>query len=61
MNKTGLKTFVCSFVFTLSAMVTVDRVFFYAPETAETVIIPRKNIALFFSGSKYTGAGRLSV
>ena len=51
MNKTGLKTFVCSFVFTLSAIVTVDRAFFYAPETAETVIIPRKNIALFFSGS----------
>ena len=50
MNKTGFKTFVCSFVFTLSAIMGADRAFFYTPEkTEENLKIPRKNIALFFS------------
>lgn len=49
MNKTGLKTFVCSFVLTLSAILSADRAFFYTPKTEETIKIPRKNIALFFS------------
>ena len=50
MNKTGLKTFVWSFVFTLSVIVGSDRAFFYTPEkTEENLKIPRKNIALFFS------------
>ena len=52
MNKTGFKTFVCSFVFTLSAIVGADRAFFYTPEkTEENLKIPHKNIALFFSQS----------
>ena len=50
MNKTGLKTFVCSFVFTLSAIIGTDRAFFYTPDTTEENLkIPRKNITLFFS------------
>ena len=52
MNKTGFRTFVCSFVFTLSVIVGADRAFFYAPEkTEENLKIPHKNIALFFSQS----------
>ena len=50
MNKTGLKTFACSFVITLFAIVGVNRAFFYTPKATETEIkIPRKNITLFFS------------
>lgn len=50
MNKTGLKTFVCSFVLTLSAILGADRAFFYTPAAVEEPIkIPRKNITLFFS------------
>lgn len=49
MTRIGFKTFVYSFVFTLSAVISVDRAFFYTPRTAEnSVQIPRKNIALFF-------------
>lgn len=49
MKKTGFKTFVCSFVFTLSAIICVDKAFFYTPQPSEEDIqIPRKNIALFF-------------
>lgn len=51
MNKTGLKAFVCSFVLTLSAIVSADKAFFYTPQVAEDIKIPRKNIALFFSHS----------
>lgn len=50
MSKTGLKTFVFSFAFTLSAVLGVDRAVFRAPELSkEELKIPRKNIALFFS------------
>lgn len=50
MNKTGLKTFVCSFVLTLSAIFGADRAFFYNPAAVEEPVkIPRKNITLFFS------------
>ena len=52
MNKTRFKAFFCSFVLSLSAILIVDRAFFYTPEPAEdNVKIPRKNIALFFSDS----------
>ncbi len=52
MKKTGFKTFVCSFVFTLSAIICVDKAFFYTPQSSEEDIqIPRKNIALFFQKS----------
>ena len=52
MNKTGFKTFVFSFVLALSAILFAGRVCLYTPETTkETIKIPRKNIALFFSHS----------
>jgi len=53
MNKTVLKTFVCSFVLSLSAILGADKVFFCAPVPQESSIkIPRKSIALFFGGSE---------
>ena len=53
MNKTGFKTFVFSFVLTLSVILGAGRAYLYTPETAkEPVQIPRKNIALFFSHSQ---------
>ena len=54
MNKTGLKTFVYSFVLTLSAIVVADKVFFVAPkDDVASVVVPRKNIALFFGGDNH--------
>ena len=53
MTRIGFKTFVYSFVFTLSAIIIVDRAFFYTPQMTENnVQIPRKNIALFFRPSQ---------
>ncbi|MBQ8464477.1 MAG: hypothetical protein IJ545_00540 [Alphaproteobacteria bacterium] len=50
MNKTGFKTFVFSFVLTLSVILYAGRAYLYTPETTkEQIVIPRKNIALFFS------------
>lgn len=50
MSKTGLKTFVFSFGLTLSAILGIDKAFFYTPETSkEALKIPRKNITLFFN------------
>lgn len=49
MEKTGLKTFVCSFVLSLFTIVTVNKEFFHTPNTSEPEIkIPNKNISLFF-------------
>lgn len=49
MNKTGLKTFVYSFVLTLSAIFIADKAFFVAPkDDVDSIVVPRKNIALFF-------------
>ena len=49
MNKTRFKAFLCSFVLSLSAILVVDRAFFYTPESSrEDVKIPRRNITLFF-------------
>lgn len=54
MNKTGFKTFVFSFVLTLSVILGAGRAYFYTPETTkEQIQIPRKNIALFFSHSQH--------
>lgn len=49
MKKTGLKTFVCSFVFSLFTILAVNEVFFHTrrPSTQE-LKIPNQNIALFF-------------
>ena len=49
MTRIGFKTFVYSFVITLSVVIGVDRAFFYTPQTPKNdVQIPRKNISLFF-------------
>lgn len=49
MNKTGLTTFVYSFVLTLSAIVVADKVFFATPkDDMDSIVVPSKNIALFF-------------
>lgn len=49
MSKTGLKTFVCSFVVTLSVVLGADRAFFCTPKVKnDDLKIPRKNISLFF-------------
>lgn len=49
MGKTGLKTFVCSFVLSLFTILTVNKEFFHTPNTPEPeIIIPNKNISLFF-------------
>lgn len=49
MKKTGLKTFVCSFVFSLFIMLLINGAFFHAqrPSTSE-LKIPKQSIALFF-------------
>jgi len=51
MKKTAFKTFVCSFVFSLFILFTINGLFFYTPEaTSQNVKIPSKNISLFFMG-----------
>ena len=53
MLKTTLKTFLCSFVVSLSAILTADRVFFYTPETPQKESkIYSKNIVLFLKSDK---------
>lgn len=60
MNKTSLKTFVCSFVLTLFAVLSVNKVFFYVDKTpAEPLKIPHKNISLFFSKNSNVYASRV--
>ena len=46
MSKTGLKTFVCSFVVTLSVVLGADRAFFCTPKVKNDEL----NIAYFFRG-----------
>ena len=49
MGKTSLKTFVCSFVFSLFTILSVNKEFFSVPKPSDTEIkIPNKNISLFF-------------
>lgn len=51
MKKTAFKTFVCSFVFSLFILFTINGLFFYTPKaTSRHVKIPSKNISLFFMG-----------
>ena len=50
MGKTSLKTFVCSFVFSLFTILSVNKEFFSVPKPSDTEIkIPNKNISLFFT------------
>ncbi len=57
MNKTSLKTFVCSFVLTLFAILNVNKVLFYVDKTpVEPLKIPHKNISLFFSKNSHVHA-----
>lgn len=57
MKKTGLKTFVCSFVFSLFTILAVNEAFFHTrrPSTQE-LKIPNQNIALFFKDELRTAA-----
>lgn len=49
MQKTAFKTFVCSFVFSLFILFTINGLFFYTPKVSpQHLEIPRKNISLFF-------------
>lgn len=49
MGKTGLKTFVCSFVLSLFTILTVNKEFFHIQNASEPeIVIPNKNISLFF-------------
>ncbi len=51
MGKTGLKTFVCSFTFSLFAFVGAGKeLFSISPNTQDNIIIPNKNISLFIKG-----------
>lgn len=70
MKKTAFKTFVCSFVFSLFILFTINGLFFYTPEaTSQNVKIPSKNISLFFMGAaggahekqRYVFAGNFNV
>lgn len=57
MKKTGFKTFVCSFVFSLFIVFAINGVFFHTrrPSTQE-LKIPNQNIALFFTDEPKTAA-----
>lgn len=51
MGKTGLKTFVCSFTFSLFAFVWAGKEFFVLSQPPQNdIVIPNKNISLFFKG-----------
>ncbi len=58
MKKTAFKTFVCSFVFSLFILFSVNGLFFYAPQSlSNNIKIPSKNISLFFMGdTTHTGS-----
>ena len=50
MEKTGLKTFVCSFAFSLLAFVSAGKEWLTVPSNkSQEIIIPSKNISLFFN------------
>ncbi len=56
MQKTTFKTFLCSFVVSLSAILIVDRVFFYTPDLPlQKTKISSKNITLFLKTDVYNG------
>lgn len=56
MQKTTFKTFLCSFVVSLSTILIVDRVFFYTPELPhQKTKISSKNITLFLKPDIYNG------
>ena len=58
MRKTALKTFTLSFVLTLAIVFKIDRSFLYPEKSHEEIIMPSKNISLFF---KHENPGALSV
>lgn len=52
MKKTAFKTFVCSFVFSLFILFTINGLFLHTPEIpSQDIKIPSKNISLFFTGA----------
>ena len=61
MNKTGLKAFVCSFSFSLLAFVAAGREFFAVSPSDDELIIPSKNISLFFKDISPQALGNKTV
>lgn len=60
MKKTGVKSFLCSFILSLFIIFTVNSAFLHTSEKQNIDIkIPSKNVALFLKNSRETGSSRV--
>ena len=60
MRKTAFKTFVCSFVFSLFILFTINGLFFYTPKASrQNIEIPSKNISLFFTSNRNVASAKI--